>query len=404
MIVSSDIGGTDFDDFQSFVHLLVYSDALEIEGLIASPWGTARDRVRNIHRVIDAYARDYPNLKTYSDEYPTPEYLHSVAKQGGLDSADLRGWGEPTEGSSWIVQCAKRDDPRPLWLLVWGGIDDLAQALHDEPSIKAKLRVYWIGGPNKKWSTTAYDYIAREHSDLWIIENNSTYRGWFTGGDQSGDFDNEAFVSTHVKGTGALGDYFATIASRIKMGDTPSVMYVLGADPDDPRAGSWGGSFVQASDRPRTTFSTRPTAQDVVEIYSIVELTRPSTTTSAPTESASLLVDRQEFRGFRDERNGTWHFLFSPKDAKTWTYQIVSSDPAVNGETGSFTSVLPSPERSRAASAKFLHWWIDDPDPRWREGNEQGAKTISRWRREFLGDFAQRLQRCSTSAAKAAAR
>lgn len=44
---------------------------------------------------------------------------------------------------------------------MWGGVEDLAQALHDAPEIKSKLRVYFIGGPNKKWSARAYDYIAR---------------------------------------------------------------------------------------------------------------------------------------------------------------------------------------------------------------------------------------------------
>src|SRR6187551_161720 len=66
VIVSTDIGGTDFDDFQSLVHLLVYADRIDLEGLIASPWGVARDRVRNIHKIIDLYAKDYPALKTHS--------------------------------------------------------------------------------------------------------------------------------------------------------------------------------------------------------------------------------------------------------------------------------------------------------------------------------------------------
>lgn len=40
VVVSTDIGGTDYDDFQSLVHLLLYSDVLDLEGLIASPWGS----------------------------------------------------------------------------------------------------------------------------------------------------------------------------------------------------------------------------------------------------------------------------------------------------------------------------------------------------------------------------
>ena len=27
------------------------------------------------------------------------------------------------------------------------------------PDIAQRIRVYWIGGPNKKWSVTAYVYI-----------------------------------------------------------------------------------------------------------------------------------------------------------------------------------------------------------------------------------------------------
>ena len=32
VIVSTDIGGTDFDDYQSLVHLLMYADAMQLEG------------------------------------------------------------------------------------------------------------------------------------------------------------------------------------------------------------------------------------------------------------------------------------------------------------------------------------------------------------------------------------
>lgn len=392
VIVSTDIGGTDFDDFQSLVHLLLYADAIDLEGMIASPWGEGRDRKRHLLAVVDLYARDYANLVTHSPRYPAPELLRSLCKQGGLDAAGLSGVGSSTEGSDWIISCAKRDDPRPLWLLVWGGIDDVAQALHDDPSIKAKLRVYWIGGPNKKWSTTAYDYLAREHRDLWIIEANSTYRGWFVGGDQSGDLGNAAFVNRYVKGRGSLGDYFVTIASQVKMGDSPSLAYVLGATPENPSADSWGGRFVRAWERPRYIFSAAPRRADVVETFSLVELLyRPAG--HAPADArARLVIDQQEFAGFSDE-DGTWHFLFSPKEAKSWTYRISSTRPGLEGQTGAFTSRNPSPERARQPAASYPHWWTDDPAPELSEGPHQGAKTVSRWRAAFLADFARRLER-----------
>jgi hypothetical protein len=391
VVISTDIGGTDYDDFQSLVHLLVNSDRIDLEGMIASPYGAARNRREHFLKIIDVYARDYPNLRTYSDSYPTPDYLRSISKQGGSDPAGLRGWGERTEGSDWIIQCAHRRDQRPLWLLVWGGIDDLAQALHDDPTIKKTLRVYFIGGPNKKWSTTAYDYIAREHRDLWIIEANSTYSGFFQGGNQTGDLGNREFVSSNIKGRGALGDYFATISPAIKMGDTPSLTYLFGATPENPAAESWGGSFVRAWNRPRYTFTRPPAESDTVEVYSIIEMIYGAEGAGPSNASAKLVVDSQEFTGFPTE-NGMWHFLFSPKQVKKWSYRIVSDQPSLNGRTGAFTSVFP--DGDLRPSADYPHWWTDDPNPRLREGDEQGARTVSRWREEYLRDFASRMLRC----------
>ena len=222
VLVSTDIGGTDPDDFQSMVHLLLYADALDIEGLLSSPFGQGRKE--HILQVIDCYSGDYENLRTYSDRYPKPDALRALTRQGETEVAPYAGVRQSTEGSEWIVQCARHDYPRPLHVLVWGGIEDLAQALHDAPDILPKLRVYWIGGPNKKWSPDAYQYIVDHHPKLWIIEANATYRGWFTGGNQSGEWGNSTFVTRHIADRGALGDFFnMQLGGTIKMGDTPTM-------------------------------------------------------------------------------------------------------------------------------------------------------------------------------------
>lgn len=405
VIVSSDIGGTDFDDFQSMVHLFVYADKFDLEGIIASPYGLGRKE--HILKVVDAYEHDYPNLKTYSDNYPTPGALRAISKQGAIDSAGLRGFGQPTEGSDWIIRCAKRNDPRPLWILVWGGIDDLAQALHDDPSIKPKIHVYFIGGPNKKWSATAYDYIAREHPDLWMIEANSTYRGWFAGGNQTGEWGNDAFVATHVIGHGALGDFFGGLTfdgkarATIKMGDTPSFAYLFGKTPEDPSQASWGGRFVRAWDRPRCTFdhaeTNAPSATNQVETFAIVEIIYHPAIKASASATATLVSDKQNFPGFVDAV-GVWHFIFSPKEAKTWSYKIKSTVPALDEKSGGFTSYWPAPELATKPSHHYPNWWADDPDPAVAEGVHQGAKTVSQWREDFLRDFAARMERCKASA------
>jgi len=56
VIVSTDIGGSDPDDFQSMVHYLLYTDVFDTEGLISSPWGAGTKQ--DILDVIDAYAKD----------------------------------------------------------------------------------------------------------------------------------------------------------------------------------------------------------------------------------------------------------------------------------------------------------------------------------------------------------
>ena len=85
VVVSTDIGGTDPDDFQSMVHLLLHADVLDLEGLVASPWGPGRKT--HVLEVIDRYAADYANLRTYSDRYPPPEELRRITRQGAIDYA-----------------------------------------------------------------------------------------------------------------------------------------------------------------------------------------------------------------------------------------------------------------------------------------------------------------------------
>ena len=392
VIISSDIGGTDPDDFQSMVHLLLYADVLDIEGLVSSPYGPGRKE--DILKVIDCYANDYPNLKTYSDKYPTADALRAITKQGETEMAPYAGVRQSTEGSEWIVKCARRDDPRPLYILIWGGIDDLAQALYDAPDILPKLRVYWIGGPNKKWSPDAYHYIATHHPKLCIIESNATYRGWFTGGNQSGEWGNKKFVTQHIAGKGALGDFFNTkLGGTIKMGDTPSVSWLLKGTPDDPSKPGWGGQFVRAWERPYACFDRLTTKNDRMEIFGILELALPLGDGAPDKPEARLVVENQSLIG-HIPGDGTMRFRFCPKAAKTYGFTIRSNVPELDGKTGEIKAFSPRPDVAQHPSEKLPNWWTDDPDPAVAEGVHQGAKSVSRWREDFLCDFAERLLRC----------
>lgn len=398
VIVSTDIGGTDFDDFQSMVHLLLYADVLELEGLISSPYGPGRKE--HILQVVERYERDYPNLKTWSDRYPTPDALRTLTKQGETEVAPYAGFRRATEGSDWIVRSARRPDPRPLHVLIWGGIEDLAQALHDAPDILPKLRVYFIGGPNLKWSVDAYHYVSTHHRTLRIIEANETYCGWFVGGRQDGDLGNDNFVTAHVAGRGALGDFFASgirfqaeVRRSLKMGDSPAVGWLLRGDPSDPRAPGWGGQFVRAWERAHRVFDRLTTATDTIEQFGVFELALPLGPAAPAAPEARLVIENQSLLGHVDA--GSIRFRFSPKEAKAYRYTIRSNVPSLDGRDGALTSLKPPPDAAARPSSLRPHWWTDDPSPDQAAGTRLGAKTVNRWREDFLGDFAARLRRCA---------
>jgi len=244
IVVSTDIGGSDPDDYQSMVHLLMYADSFRIMGLISSPPGAGRKQ--HIEEVIAAYAHDYGKLSTQST-FPTPEYLLSVTRQGATAPQSRDVPDSLSDGARSLIEKALESTREPLWVLVWGSMTDVAQAVHHRSDIKANIRVYSIGSWNTVQDEKARNYLFNHHSDLWWIENNTSFRGMYMGGDTTQNMGNLTFVQTYVKDSGALGRLFWEKKKDIKMGDTPSVLYFLSGNINDPEGDSWGGAFVKTT-------------------------------------------------------------------------------------------------------------------------------------------------------------
>lgn len=391
ILISSDIGGTDPDDNQSMIHLLMYADLFQIEGLIASPFGNGRKE--NILEMIDLYEKDFDKLKKHAKDLPTPNSLRDVCKQGGISNAPFRGYDKPNEGSDWIIKCAKKKSDLPLWVLVWGGIEDLAQALHDAPEIKDNIKVYYIGGPNKKWSVNAYAYIAENHPDLWMIEANATYRGWFMDSDSPENIKGDAYYDNFIKSGGALGeDFINYYKGKIKMGDTPSLAYLMNGNPYDPTTESWGGSFTPIRRSSRVVFKGNSSIADTVAAYAVLEWQFEGPELNIPEDSVCFTFDigRQIWPGYYIG-NGIYSVRYSPKKPEKGSYITKSEIAELNEQKGEYISINPWPGVPCTNDYQLgTTWYSDRHETELFIDEQQGAKTVSIHREAFLMDWAKR--------------
>ena len=256
------------DDGQSLIWLMLYANEFNIEGLIAtSNLGHGqKTRPDLIRHVVDAYQKVRSNLQRHDPRYPPADTLRGCIK-AGQEVAGLRvpvessvGQGKETEASEWIMRVVDRPDPRPVWVAIWGGSADLAQALwrvrrdrtpEELSRFLARLRVHAIGDQD-----STGPWIREQFPGLFMITQRRAYRGIYRGGDAS--LVSPEWVETHIHGHGALGDLYPNYRGGdiwsgtlgqvrgIKEGDTPSFLSLVPnglSDPVHPWLGSWGGRF-----------------------------------------------------------------------------------------------------------------------------------------------------------------
>ena len=398
VLVSTDIGGTDPDDNQSMIHLLMYNEKFDIEGLVSSP-SFGEGNKEEILRTIDLYEKDLPKLQKHVKGLASPKYLRSVTKQGRKGSAPFKGFITPTEGSDWIIKCALKKSKQPLWVLVWGGLDDLAQALHDKPEIQKNIRVVWLGGPNKKWSANSYAYIAENFPDLWLIESNSSYYGFFSD-NVAENLNGKNYYKNYINEAGFLGKDYKNnrYEGRLKMGDTPSLLYMMDGDPNNPTKESWGGSYVNIHRSPRIIFKRNTTAHDTVPVFSILEFHFKGPVAAIPRDSACITmtvqteIGEQKWDGFY-LGDGNYVVRYCPKRTETLTYKVTSAIPGFETQNGIFFVSNIWPGKPNTTDYNLgKNWYSDRPNPELYDDIWQGGKTVLKWRNDVLLDWAKRWE------------
>ncbi len=274
LIVLTDIssltaGMAEPDDGQSMIRLMLYANDVDIEGLVASSNMGHGQTVRPdlIEAVVEAYGQVQPNLARHDPRYPTAEVLKKTIKAGQpiagpeVPVTESVGDNQDTEASNWIIQVVDRPDPRPVWVTIWGGSADLAQALwrvrhsrskEELNTFLSKIRVHSIHDQD-----STGPWIKEHFPGLFYITSQRAYRGMYRGGDVS--LVSSDWVETHIRhGHGPLGALYPNYRGGdiwsgtlgpvrgIKEGDSPSFLSLVPNGLGDPSrlwAGSWGGRF-----------------------------------------------------------------------------------------------------------------------------------------------------------------
>jgi hypothetical protein len=295
-VIISDIGNEP-DDQMSLVRLLLYSNQIDIEALIActSTWQKTIVHPETMRTLVKAYGEVRSNLLLHAAGWPTAEELDGRIYTGQVAyGMAATGADKTSEGAEAIIRAADREDGRPLWICLWGGANTLAQALlhvrntRVAPEVEkfvARLRVYSISDQDD-----AGPWVRREFPKLFYVVQPSTatsgeylYATW-TGisgdayyrngaGADSSTVTNE-WLDANIRSKGPLGKTYPKFAF-IMEGDTPSFLGLIDNGLNSwrrPDWGGWGGRYVYRQPYGEThpiwtqggdTFS-RVTSQDTV--------------------------------------------------------------------------------------------------------------------------------------------
>ena len=256
------------DDQNSLRHFLLYANEVELQGIVQSSskfhWigvpGAKKDQVKRseyefegevtgpydepyrwpgtewMQRVIDDYAKDYPNLSKHAEGYPEPEALRRITKVGNIGYE-----GEmdaPTEGSELIRRAILDDDPRTLYVQVWGGTNTLARALLDIqnayesrpewPALRQKIMKKVVITACGEQDPTYRSYIAENWPDMQFVKTlqmKSYAYPWFVMPEgESKDSLRAAFMKAEIlNGKSALASGYCTwMDGKVYEGEGPA--------------------------------------------------------------------------------------------------------------------------------------------------------------------------------------
>ncbi len=147
-------------DQQSLIRLLLYSNVLDIKGICITDNGNSENGLQTVYKTIEAYNKVKSNLDKHASGFPEAANLKEAVKKGSKNSKAI-GKGYDSEASDWIIKTVD-NATQPVWICIWDGQRELAQALYkiketrtaaQVDSLISRIRVHAIGDPDgyKNW-------------------------------------------------------------------------------------------------------------------------------------------------------------------------------------------------------------------------------------------------------------
>lgn len=274
LLILADMGNEP-DEVQQMLHMLMYNNEFDLEGLIAvtGKWlnpqsGEAHRRVLHpelFFQLIDRYEQVLPNLRRHATGWTEPAHLRTLVASGqtgyGIAAA---GPDQTSPGSELIRRAILRDDPRPLYIVVNAGSNTLAQALIDlrarhspaeMDALLARMLVYENGAQDDAGAWIAHEFPAIH----WVRSNHQTYG--FMGGDgpnacapyEPTNLGQHHWAREHIQNDhGPLGEHYPDRIFSDKVwsleggGTTPWLGLITRGlhDPRHPHWGGWSGRYT----------------------------------------------------------------------------------------------------------------------------------------------------------------
>jgi len=182
VIILADMGNEP-DEEQQMVHMLMYANELDIEGLVAVTGKYLRNdpQPELFFKLLGGYEKVLPQLQLHAEGWPETSSLQAVVAEGQFRYGyQTIGKGKSSPGSRLIEKAILREDERPLHIIVNAGSNTLAQCLLDlEEKLSpeaftaalSRLRVYENGAQDNSGAWIMHRWPGIH----WIRSNYQTY-------------------------------------------------------------------------------------------------------------------------------------------------------------------------------------------------------------------------------------